>query len=185
MNLPITSKEQIISVCQRLAKEKGLSSISMRAVAAECNVSVGAIYNYFPSKSELLCAAIESIWKDIFHMTQEPFEFTDFIECLSWLFESIQRGSRKYPQFLSSHAMALASEDKAIGQQMMANYFVHLKTNLEEVLKNDTKIRKDAFSQSLSPALFVDYIFQLFLASIVGANQDYQGILELAGRYLY
>ena len=53
MNLPSTSKEEIISICQRLAKEKGLSSINMRSVAIECSVSVGAIYNYFPSKSEL------------------------------------------------------------------------------------------------------------------------------------
>ncbi len=185
LNLPITTKEQIISVCQQIAKEKGLASINMRSVAAECDVSVGAIYNYFPSKAELLCATIESIWKDIFHMSKEQFEFTDFIECLTWLFESIQQGGKKYPEFLSRHTMVLASENKVIGQKMMQKYLVHLKGHLNEVLRKDTKIRKNAFNEKLSQALFVDYVFELFIFSVVNSKQDYQGILELVRRYLY
>ena len=153
MNLPSTSKEEIISICQRLAKEKGLSSINMRSVAIECSVSVGAIYNYFPSKSELLCSTIESIWKDIFHMSSEQFSFTNFIECLTWLFESIQEGSQEYPEFLSKHAMSLAAED--------------------------------AFNQKLDQTLFIEYIFELFIFSIVNPQQNYQGIIELVERYLY
>ena len=167
MNLPSTSKEEIISICQRLAKEKGLSSINMRSVAIECSVSVGAIYNYFPSKSELLCSTIESIWKDIFHMSSEQFSFTNFIECLTWLFESIQEGSQEYPEFLSKHAMSLAAEDLLI------------------VLKKDQKIRKDAFNQKLDQTLFIEYIFELFIFSIVNPQQNYQGIIELVERYLY
>lgn len=181
----MTSREEIISICQKIAKEKGLASINMRSVATECHVSVGAIYNYFPSKTELLCATIERIWQDIFHMSKESFYFTDFIECLSWLFESIQEGSKKYPEFLSRHAMVLAAENKNIGQKMMENYFVHLKNNLKEVLKRDTKIRKDAFNENLSDTLFVDYIFELFIFTIVNSEQNYKGILELAHRYLY
>ena len=106
----------------------------------ECSVSVGAIYNYFPSKSELLCSTIESIWKDIFHMSSEQFSFTNFIECLTWLFESIQEGSQEYPEFLSKHAMSLAAEDKVVGQNDEKIFF-HLKQNLLIVLK-DQKIEK-------------------------------------------
>lgn len=114
LSLPISSKEKIIVSCREMAQEKGLSSINMRSVAAKCNVSVGAVYNYFPSKTELLCATIESIWKDIFHILKEPFGFTDFISCISWLFESIHQGSEKYPEFLFRHAMTLASENKIL-----------------------------------------------------------------------
>lgn len=68
---------------------------------------------------------------------------------------------------------------------MMQNYFVHLKNNLREVLKRDTKIRASAFGQNLSEDLFVDYIFELFISSIANEKYDYNGILELARRYLY
>ena len=52
-------------------------------------------------------------------MSSEQFSFTNFIECLTWLFESIQEGSQEYPEFLSKHAMSLAAEDKVVGQKMM------------------------------------------------------------------
>lgn len=142
-------------------------------------------YSDFPSKSELLCSTIESIWKDIFHMSSEQFSFTNFIECLTWLFESIQEGSQEYPEFLSKHAMSLAAEDKVVGQKMMKKYFFHLKQNLLIVLKKDQKIRKDAFNQKLDQTLFIEYIFELFIFSIVNPQQNYQGIIELVERYLY
>ena len=40
----------------------------MRTVASECGIALGSLYNYFSSKSELLSATIEAVWKDIFQM---------------------------------------------------------------------------------------------------------------------
>ena len=42
-----------------------------------CGVSVGCIYNYFASKTELLSATVESIWSDIFHHTEDEVVFQD------------------------------------------------------------------------------------------------------------
>ena len=126
MNPTVTSKEEIIAVCQKIAKERGLEAISIRSVASECGMAVGSVYNYFSSKSELLCAAIENIWKDIFHMSASQCAFSDFVECLNWLFDSVQRGSQMYPEFFSRHAMVFASEDQKAGHQMMEKYFRHL-----------------------------------------------------------
>ena len=51
MNPTVTSKEEIIAVCQKIAKERGLEAISIRSVASECGMAVGSVYNYFSSKS--------------------------------------------------------------------------------------------------------------------------------------
>ena len=59
MNPTVTSKEEIIAACQKIAKERGLEAISIRSVASECGMAVGSVYNYFSSKSELLCPDIE------------------------------------------------------------------------------------------------------------------------------
>ena len=54
------------------------------------------------------------------------------------VFESIQQGGQKYPEFLSKHTMVLAAEDKVVGQKMMQKYLVHLKKHLNELyLKKD------------------------------------------------
>lgn len=185
MNITATSKEAIIEVCKKIVKEKGLSAINMRSVALECNVAVGSIYNYFPSKSQLLGATIESIWKDIFHISGKQFEFSNFIECLAWLFESIEEGSQKYSEFFSMHALSFASEDKVAGRQMMEKYFIHIKLSLLEVLKKDSKVREGAFNEILTPTLFVDYIFTLFISSLMNSQRNRDGLLEIAKRCLY
>lgn len=185
MNPAVTSKEDIIAACQKIAKDQGLESISMRSVASECGMAVGSVYNYFPSKSELLCATIENIWKDIFHMSASQCAFSDFVECLTWLFDSVQRGSQMYPEFFSRHAMIFASEDQTAGHQMMEKYFRHLEVNLLKVLQRDSNIRDDAFNGVLTPELFISYVLELFVSSVFHFQEDYRGILEIVRRCLY
>ena len=185
MNPTVTSKEEIIAACQKIAKERGLEAISMRSVASECGMAVGSVYNYFSSKSELLCAAIENIWKDIFHMSASQCAFSDFVECLNWLFDSVQRGSQMYPEFFSRHAMVFASEDQKAGHQMMEKYFRHLEENLLNVLRRDPNVREDAFDEVLTPELFISYVLELFVSSVFHFQKDYRGILEIVRRCLY
>ena len=62
MNTIITSKEAILDKSKQLVAAQGWSAVSIRNVAAACGVSVGSIYNYFASKSDLITATVESIW---------------------------------------------------------------------------------------------------------------------------
>ncbi len=184
MDLAAPSKESIIAVCQKIVKDKGLRAINMRAVASECNVAVGSLYKYFPSKSELLSVTVESIWKDIFFMAEKPLEFSDFVECLSWLFASIKEGGEKYPEFFSMHSFSVASKE-IVNHQRMEEYFAHLKGSLLEVLKKDTKIKKDVFNDVFTPMVFIDYIFRIFISILLDSQQGFDGLLEMARKCLY
>lgn len=185
MNMTATSEEAIIAACQKIVREKGLSAVNMRSVAAQCNVAVGSIYNYFPSKSELLCAAVESIWKDIFHMPGSLPEFAGLADCLFWMYESMKEGGRKYPGFFSMHALSFASEDKVRGRRRMEEYFTHLKESLLEVLHKDSGIRDGAFNEVLTPELFIDYILTIFFSSLQDSQQTCGGLIEIVKRCLY
>ena len=61
MNVVVTSREDILKNSLKLIQQQGWSSVSIRAVAAACGVSVGSIYNYFDSKAELVSATVESV----------------------------------------------------------------------------------------------------------------------------
>ena len=71
MNKTVTSEEEVLKASRKIISEKGLSFLSMRAVAAECGISVGSVYNYFPSKTELIRLTVESVWKEIFRPLEE------------------------------------------------------------------------------------------------------------------
>ena len=66
MNPLATSKEDILAASRELIMENGWTALSIRAVASKCSVSAGTIYNYYKSKSDLLGATIESVWREIF-----------------------------------------------------------------------------------------------------------------------
>ena len=72
MNLTATSKEDILKASRALIQQNGWAAVNIRAVAAACGVSVGCIYNYFASKTDLVSATVESIWNDIFHRPEAP-----------------------------------------------------------------------------------------------------------------
>ena len=68
MSRAVTSEEEILKVSCGIVAKKGIAAVNMRTVASECGIALGSLYNYFSSKSELLSATIEAVWKDIFQM---------------------------------------------------------------------------------------------------------------------
>ena len=62
----------------------------MRTVASECGIALGSLYNYFSSKSELLSATIEAVWKDIFQMGKTLEKCENIVEYLNLLFEVLK-----------------------------------------------------------------------------------------------
>ena len=82
MNPMATSKADILKISRELIQQNGWAAVNIRAVAAACGVSVGCIYNYFGSKTELVSAAVESIWNDIFHHPEDKAVFQDTLSAL-------------------------------------------------------------------------------------------------------
>ena len=185
MNTIVTSREAILTESRKLVMEKGISAINMRTVAAACHVAVGSIYNYFPSKADLISAAVEDVWKDIFHMSGEPVEFQHFTDCLAWMFERIQKSCAKYPSFFTLHSVSFTADDTAQGRQMMDLYFGHMKQSLLHVLKHDSSVRKDAFHSSFTQEQFIDMTFTLTISMLLKNQKDCGPLLEMIGRCIY
>lgn len=185
MNTVVTSKEAILEECRKIVMEQGISAVNMRSVAAACGVAVGSIYNYFPSKTDLISAAVEDVWKDIFHMSGDFSVFDCFTDCLEWLFESIRKGCGKYPGFFTLHSMSFAAEDKASGRRMMEQYFGHIKQNLKCVLGRDSEVRADAFHGGFTQDEFVDLIFITLTSMLLQGRERCGPLLEMASRCIY
>ena len=185
MNTVITSREAILDTCRQLVKEQGWSAVNIRNVADACNVSVGSIYYYFDSKTALIAATVESIWRDIFHVSESEPDFDNFLNCVQWIFDSIRKGSKQYPGFFTSHSMNFTGADQTNGQQLMAQSWDHMRTKLYVILTQDQKIRPEAFDDTFCPKKFVDIVFSLIIASLVQQDYDDSAILEMIRRILY
>ena len=185
MNKTITSREAILSAGKEIIVQSGIQGLNMRDVARKCGVSVGSVYNYFPSKDDLVVATIESVWIEIMHGSKGCVTRSDFAESVLSLFNSIQKGCQKYPSFFSIHSMSVANLDKNKGREVMNQYFVHIKNGLLESLHHDQSIRKDAFSNQFTKPDFVDFVFSNIITLLMIEANTCDFLLEIVKRTIY
>lgn len=79
MNTVVTSREEILKTAGDMVKEGKTERISMRGLAKACGISVGSIYNYFPTKNDLMIAVVVELWKEIFCVPLSNIEGESFL----------------------------------------------------------------------------------------------------------
>ena len=172
-----TSKADILKTSRELIQQNGWAAVNIRAVAAACGVSVGCIYNYFGSKTELVSAAVESIWNDIFRHPEDEAVFQDTLSCIQWMYRQMEYGCQQYPGFVQ--------QDTAGGKQQMRQTWQHILDALCSVLRHDAKIRPDAFTEQFTPEQFAGILFSLMLSAVVQQSFDPSAVLEIVRRTIY
>ena len=195
LNTTITSKDEILCVCRELIRKEGYKSINIRHVAKCCHISVGSVYNYFESKTDLIAETVANVWCDIFHFpdyrnteSDDPDEseiFQSFPDCVAWIFDRLKQGEEKYPGFFSLHSMGFIEEEKKDVQERMDRSWFHIRQSLVVVLKNDANIRSDAFDENFTEEDFAEIIFSLILASFVQHDFDARRIFNMIRKMLY
>lgn len=185
MNTVITSREAILAASMELAAAEGLQKLNMRAVAAACHVAVGSVYNYFPSKADLVAATVEEIWKGIFHNTGDCQLAKDFLSSVAWLFDSIKKGADSYPAFFSIHANGFTGSEKEAGRQVMEAYFGHMKRGMLQMLDDDSGVRADAFDEAFTKEDCVGFVFHCILGLLGRNESDCNVLIQVVKRIIY
>lgn len=185
MNTVVTSKEDILKASRELVCRQGWSALSIRSVAAACGVAVGSIYNYFDSKSALVGAVVESIWCEIFHRPEDATVFQDTQACIVWMYQRMEYGCRAYPGFFTLHSLGFLQEEKSDGKRRMQQTWQHILDGLCLVLKQDARIRPDAFTPDFTAEKFADVLFSLMLSALMRQDYDPSAVLEIVRRTLY
>ena len=185
MNPMATSKENILQISRKLIQQNGWAGVNIRSVAAACGVSVGCIYNYFESKTDLLSATVESIWSDIFHHPEDEAVFQDTLSCVRWMYKQLEYGCQRYPGFFTHHALGFVQQDTADGKQQMQRAWQHILDALCTVLRNDARIRADAFTEEFTVEKFAEMLFSLMLSALVRQDFDPSTVLEIIQRAVY
>jgi len=121
-------REEIAAETLRLFDEGGDPSIRQLAVAL--NVTPSAIYHHFPSRAEIVQAAVEMVWREILTETTEkvgnPFE-ADPVEVLTTIGMATRRAFiRHYSITPYMAAVPRSDELAAAGMSIFANVFERL-----------------------------------------------------------
>lgn len=184
MNPGVTSKDAIMQVCRRMAAEEGLSCLNMRAVARECGVALGTLYNYYADKDALLIAVIGSIWQEILHADADARTGRPFPERVADLYDGIRRGTQRYPGFLAAHSMVIAGDGRDEARRAMEACFAHMKANLLAGLAEDPTVNPAAFSGAFTREQLVDFAMDHLLLLLMKGEADCAPLTEVLRRAL-
>ena len=147
-----------MQVCRRIVAEKGMNVLNMRLVADECGIALGTLYNYFAGKYAPVLAAVESIWRDIFHAGTPQETAPSFPGYVAVLYGRIQKGAEAYPGFLTGHSIRIAASKRGEAKSVMEHTFAHMKAGMLEVLRKDPSVPSNAFTPSFSQEDFVGFV---------------------------
>lgn len=185
MNKTLLSRESVLCAAKELVAEHDLQNLNMRSVAQRCGVAVGSIYNYFPSKGDLLIAAIESIWKEIMVEMQGIDATSDFLTGVQTVYSRIQAGCKKYPRFLGMHLMSASSVDLVKARRAMGQYMSHIKQALLQSLEGDLSVRPERFSAAFSRSDLVDFVFSNVILFLTKEEDSCGVLLEVIERVIH
>ena len=57
-------KDRLVDEAKKQLEESGYGAVTIRSVAKACDVGVGTVYNYFPSKEALIATHLLADWKE-------------------------------------------------------------------------------------------------------------------------
>ena len=184
MNQTVTSREEILKVSRDLLMKSG-NELNIRTVASASGISIGSVYNYFGSKSELVAATVESIWDDIFEPPRQGEVPDGFSSMIRWLYGRMETGEKKYPGFFSLHAASFFGAEKAMGKERMTRSWQKIQSSLSGALESDPGIRPDAFDEGFTRESFSKFVFSTMLAAILQKDFDCSTLIIVAKRTLY
>lgn len=186
MNIVVTSKEAILRASREFVAANGVQALNIRAIAKLCRISAGTIYNYFPSKRDLVSETIQSIWNYIFKIESDYDRIESFPKYVHCVYQKALARVAEYPGFFTAYSLAFSATVESDGAlYIMEDYFTFIETGLLGAIKADPDVKLDAFSKELTRMDFVHFVFMNMLSLLVQQNDSCSTLLEIIKRTIY
>lgn len=186
MNKADISKEKIVEISLTMLKNNNAIELNMRDVAKGCGVSVGSIYNYFPTKADLILAVIEGVWKKIFDgdiIKIEGYEsFTKYIE---EMYHRVYNSQMEYHNFFAMHRDMMGINSKLQGRSNMKMYIQRIKCDMLEKLNTDTEISNEIWTGEFTKEKFINFIFQNISSLLAKKQEHCSFFIKVLDKILY
>lgn len=186
MNKVVTTREELLHTAQEIVFQDGMDKLSIRALAKKHDISVGAVYNYFPSKSELVLAIIENFWKQVFHQDicemSSQLPFTEFYEIV---YQRLVKHSEAFFSVLLGQLNILKDNDKEKGKQMEQKYMIHIQNGFLYALQQDERIHPSIWNGVFTKEDFVCFLLEMMINDLTHQRMDCRFTKEILERLLY
>ena len=179
-------KEAIVKRAYALAQADGLRAVNVRAVADACGVAVGSIYNYFPSKDDLVAAVVECFFGEAFFDDFcHPASNENFLAYCERLFESMRATLARFRSDWLFQIQSLGLGAREAGKKLEVDRLMHVRSGLEHVLAGDPDIAADAFGGGLDASGLCAFVLRGMMDALRAGEDDCHIMFALLEKALY
>lgn len=186
MNRVVTSKEELIRAAREIVFEEGAEKLNIRYLAKKCGIATGSVYNYFPSKSELIFAVVEEFWRSVFHpdvcKIKGDISFVEFFETV---YLRLCANLQDFRSIFMSQFEAMKSSEKEKGRLVEQKYMEHVKNGFLMALGQDKKISDAVWTDTFTKEKFIAFLFTNLLSMLTDEERDCSYLKEVLNRILY
>ncbi len=177
-------REAIAEAAYALAEERGLAGLDIRGVAEACGVSVGTIYNHFPTKDDLLVEVIGTFWQRAFHedlcRIVEGERFDVFV---SRVYAAMCSALAAFRSDWLPQISALSIQGRDEGKMRESETFDHIRAGMLAVLGADEQA--DPARAGVEPAELVAFALESMVAGLCAGDADCRVLAALLRAALY
>jgi TetR/AcrR family transcriptional regulator, regulator of cefoperazone and chloramphenicol sensitivity len=190
-HLAETPRERLVEAATREIERRGLSQLTVRAVAAAAQMNVAAVNYHFRSKQALVAAALESTVQHMLGDTDEILArlTEDPQAVLAELFTYYLEGALRYPRICKAHLHEAFVADDYSGAfpRLFAPALLRLRDALRSLVPGlDQRQAERRVVASLSAIFFPAFFAGLYrgLGTLTNASERREYAAEIARRSL-
>lgn len=160
-------KDRLVDAAYAIAEAEGLSALSIRKLASACQISVGSVYTYFPTKTDLTTAVIERFFgRAVFDEFCRVREGERFIDYLRRLKAAMDEAMGEYESRWLVEIHALPAAEREAGRAAGLARFAHMECGLALVLDADPTIPDGVLAGALAPERLAALVTERLLTSL-------------------
>lgn len=186
MNKMVTSRDELLKYAKEIVVENGIDKLNIRYLAQKSGIATGSVYNYFPSKADLIFSLVEDFWKTIF----KPEEFnlhdnTSFVNFIEELYNSFSKHLNKFRDVYTGQLTLMKSSDKYIGKQIEQQYLNLVHGCIRDAIDIDTSIKDNVWTEKFTKDEFSKFVFDNIFFMLINGKTNCEYLKEVINKILY
>ena len=179
-------KEKILEVAKGIAYQEGISAINMRRIASEAHISVGAIYNHYATKGDVIAAVIGDFWMRAFNVSKIEFcDNASLVDSVEAIYLRLAEVLIDYKNIWLGQLTKMEHGDKKIGKDKEQAYFLKIQETLLEAINKDPNISKSLWDNGLTKEEFARFLMTNMLDLLKRDQRDCTTFIHILNRILY